>query len=390
MGGIHGDIPFLLLSILLLFLGVEAVDVHRRLRRFSLRVHINGTRGKSSVTEYIAAGLRASGRKPFAKVTGVIPTVILPDGTKQAVKRRGGPRVQEQVRMVRWAHRVRADSLVLECMSIAPEFQLTERKILHPHIYVLTNIRRDHSEQMGRTEAEQAEALCAAIPQNAIVVTASGSYDVLIQKRAQEKDSTVVVVNESSADSFSAIHGGIMPMNLAIAQRVCELAGCSPDITRQAILLEAHRQKSGTYTFQINSHTVMFFNGFAVNDVPSAELFLKRCAVNLSEQKFSIILNTRADRPFRTEEFTAWLPTVAGIERVIVVGTHAPAAERMLHDYGLSRGKIILWKKKDIQHPRESLQKIIMHPTNLIGLGNIAGDGFKLVQGLEEGNSNGH
>jgi poly-gamma-glutamate synthase PgsB/CapB len=390
MDGVHVYIPFLLLLIVLLFLGVEVIDVRSRLHRFSLRIHINGTRGKSSVTEYIAAGLRASGRRPFAKVTGIIPTVILPIGTRQTIKRRGSPRVQEQVRMVRWAHRIQADSLVLECMSIAPEFQRIESKILHPHIYVLTNIRKDHSEQMGHTEAEQAEALCDAIPQNAVVVTTAGLYDEIIQKKAHERGSTVVFVDEPQDNSSSVLDEGVMPINLALAQRVCELAGCSPEISQQAIFQEAHCRKSERFTLQINSYTVVFINGFAINDVPSADLLLKRCVLNSPEKRLSIILNTRADRPLRTEEFATWLPSIAGIERVIVLGTHTQVADRILRSHGMSKNQIIVLRKKEVQHPRESLQKIVSHPTTLIGLGNIAGDGFELVRGLERGRRDGH
>ena len=37
---------------------------------------MNGTRGKSSVTRLVAAGLREGGLKTFAKTTGTAPRVI--------------------------------------------------------------------------------------------------------------------------------------------------------------------------------------------------------------------------------------------------------------------------------------------------------------------------
>jgi poly-gamma-glutamate synthase PgsB/CapB len=275
-------------------------------------------------------------------------------------------------------------------MSIAPELQRIESRILHPHFYVLTNIRKDHAEHMGRTEAEQAEALCAAIPPNAVVVTTPGMYDEMIHKKAKEKGSTVILVEVPSDDPSSMSNDGMVPINLALAQKVCELAGCPPEISRQAILQEACRRKPDTYTLQINSGTVVFTNGFAVNDVPSADLFLKRCLVNSPEQRFSIVLNTRADRPLRTEEFASWLPTLAGIENVIVLGTHIPAAVRMLHGHGMSKDRIRVWRKMEVRHPHESLEKMIVHPVHLIGLGNIAGDGFELLKSLEKGRRHDH
>ncbi len=61
---------------------------HRRaLNRIPIRIHVNGTRGKSSVTRLIAAGLRAGGIRTCAKTTGTLPRMIMPDGTEYPVFR---------------------------------------------------------------------------------------------------------------------------------------------------------------------------------------------------------------------------------------------------------------------------------------------------------------
>jgi len=60
-----------LLTLGLAVYGVVEVRRHeRQLARIPVRVHVNGTRGKSSVTRLIAAGLRSTGRRVFAKTTG--------------------------------------------------------------------------------------------------------------------------------------------------------------------------------------------------------------------------------------------------------------------------------------------------------------------------------
>ena len=69
-------LPFILLSFILVLLTAEAIEIYLRRRKIPIRIHVNGTRGKSSVAEFIAAGLRASGRTPFAKITGIIPIDI--------------------------------------------------------------------------------------------------------------------------------------------------------------------------------------------------------------------------------------------------------------------------------------------------------------------------
>ena len=58
-----------------LLVGAGALErvVHRRnLAKIPLRIHVNGTRGKSSVTRLIAAALRAHGTVTCAKTTGTL------------------------------------------------------------------------------------------------------------------------------------------------------------------------------------------------------------------------------------------------------------------------------------------------------------------------------
>src|SRR5438876_6804518 len=75
---------------------------HRRaLARIPIRIHVNGTRGKSSVTRLIAAALRAEGIPTVAKTTGTSARLILPDGSEQAVPRDGRPNISELIRTMR-------------------------------------------------------------------------------------------------------------------------------------------------------------------------------------------------------------------------------------------------------------------------------------------------
>lgn len=69
---------------------------HRsNLDRIPVRIHVNGTRGKSSVTRLIAAGLRAGPRRTIAKTTGTMPRLILDDGLELPIHRAGSPNIIE-------------------------------------------------------------------------------------------------------------------------------------------------------------------------------------------------------------------------------------------------------------------------------------------------------
>ena len=93
----------------------------RNVARVPVRVHVNGTRGKSSVTRLIAAGLRAGGVRTFAKTTGTMARMIYPDGSEADVYRVGSPNIIEQTRIMARAVEQRAHALVIECMAVYPE-----------------------------------------------------------------------------------------------------------------------------------------------------------------------------------------------------------------------------------------------------------------------------
>src|SRR5436190_12170097 len=99
---------------------LEAIAHRRNLRRVAIRIHVNGTRGKSSVTRLIAAGLRAGGITTCAKTTGTLPRMILPDGSEYPVYRPSTPNVLEQLRIVETAAAYETEALVVECMALQP------------------------------------------------------------------------------------------------------------------------------------------------------------------------------------------------------------------------------------------------------------------------------
>jgi len=76
---------------LLLLLLARALLLRRALSRVPIRIHVGGTRGKTTVCRLIAAGLRSEGVRTLAKTTGTDPLLILPDGTERAWRRAGPP-----------------------------------------------------------------------------------------------------------------------------------------------------------------------------------------------------------------------------------------------------------------------------------------------------------
>jgi poly-gamma-glutamate synthase PgsB/CapB len=148
-------------SIIFLISGIiEQINHYKRVKRIPIRIHVNGTRGKSTTTRLIAAGLREAGFKVLAKTTGTLPRLILEDGTEVSIKRRGKANIIEQLKIFTEAVKRKVNVLVVECMAVSPELQwVSEHKMVKSTIGVITNVRQDHLEEIGPELDDMAEAL---------------------------------------------------------------------------------------------------------------------------------------------------------------------------------------------------------------------------------------
>jgi gamma-polyglutamate synthase len=375
-------ITYCALIIIISLLSLEAFVVKKGINRIQLRIHVNGTRGKSSVTEYIVAGLRTE-KNVLGKITGIKPTVIYPDGKNKIIKRNGRARVKEQFDMVRLASKLSADSLVLESMSILPELQKLESKVLSPHYYIITNIRDDHREEMGVSILEQAEAICSAIPYNSTVLTTEEYFFPLIDKYAKGRNSKVIMVNDLEEKYSSILPEGTFSINLALALAACSIAGVNKDAALNNILEMIKYKPHPLIEFIIKEKTIRFLDGFAVNDVPSAENFIKYWISKFENvEDILLILNTRNDRPVRSVQFAKWIGSLKNVSKVILTGTHIPRTRKEIVKSGFDEDNIYAWKKSESIDALKSLKKIVTKNSLVFGIGNIAGDGLSILESL--------
>ncbi len=374
----------ILLVLLVSGLCLEAVVVHRWTSSFRVRVHVGGTRGKSTVVRYVAAVLRQSGYRVLGKVTGEIPTVLWPDGTSQHLHRRGPARVQEQVRMLGLAHKRSCDAVVLECMSLNPLLQALEARILRPTVSVLTNLLDDHREEFGALPHARAEAMCAFFPARAALVSNEQVYGDVVDSCAARVSTRVIrTINDGPALPSELPHG-VHGDNIALALAVCQELGIKREAALRAILEEIRKAPLPLRTLATARGTLLFLDGFAVNDVASARRFLDRWRAHIgSVQSIAVILNTRADRPIRSLQFAAWCGTLRDLEHVVVTGTHRARTRRALKESGVDPGRITVWSSAELCQPVDALQGLRLPERCLVvGLGNIAGDGFAIREGL--------
>lgn len=369
----------IILVLIISLLIIERRLVKRRVGYLSLRVHVNGTRGKSSVTEYVAAGLSYSQPDVMGKITGIVPSVIH-KGVKTVIERQGVARVQEQINIISLAHRKKVRKLVLECMSIAPELQRTEALIFQPHIYVITNIRDDHREEMGLSLESQAEAICSAIPENCKVITNERRFLDKIKDKAEKQNSTVILAEEADNALKERLPFGIFPENVALALAVCKEAGVERTRSEAGIMNCILNSESPLTTISQGGKKIHFLNAFSVNDIDSTALFIRHWTKDIDHNgKITVILNTRADRPLRSQLFAEWIVKDKSYQRVILTGNHTGQARSSLIKGGADKTKIESWKGALLRDIKTNLINILPDRSLVLGVGNIGGDGFHIL-----------
>ncbi len=369
----------ILILVLLLMIG-ESLIINNCVNKIGVKIHVNGTRGKSSITKYIYAGIKEDHLKVLAKVTGEIPTLFKPDGTKIAIKRRGSARVQEQFNIIRKAKKEEVDVMVLECMSIDPTLQKLESSFYKPCIYVICNIRDDHREKMGGTFQEQLKSICSAIPKNSKVIAGDSSYIETIKKSTKAQNSKFIDAVLLSETEKSLIPKTAHQINIQLALTACLEAGISREAAFKGILKQIESENSPLYQVSKTQNPQYFLNAFSVNDIASVNEYLAHWTSELKiKDKLTIVFNTRSDRPLRTGLFIDWIKSYHDhIEKVILIGDHKLRAHRLLN---ASKQKI---NTKIIRSSiNQSLDKLILENAEnsklIIGVGNIKGHGYQII-----------
>jgi len=381
-----------LLGLLLAF-GAWEYRAHRRnLASVPIRIHVNGTRGKSSVTRLIAAGLRAGGIVTCAKTTGSAPRMILEDGAEYPIQRQGRANIIEQARTLSVAAQRNAQALVLECMALNPRYQsFCEEVLVRSTVGVITNVRADHLDVMGPTVTDVAKALCGTVPRGGLLVTAESDpgHLALMEDVARRQGSTLVRatpegqrIREDDLAGFSYIEH---PDNVALALEVCARLG----IPREKAIagMWAARPDIGVLRvvhLDFFGKKVDFINGFAAND-PDSTLAIWNLlwGRDSSTPTRVVMLNCRADRVHRSVQLGEILPRMKGLDVAIVTGTGTrPAVEAAL-EAGLAVERLIALEAARADDIFERALAQIPERGLVYGIGNIGGVGHAVVEYFE-------
>lgn len=337
-------------------------------------VHVNGTRGKSTVCRLIDAGLRAGGVRVFCKTTGTDPMTIDVSGAEEPLHRRGKANIKEQVGILRRAAAQEAEVLVIECMALQPEYQhCAQHRILQADVGVITNVRHDHADVMGSTLPEIADTLSNTVPKNGILFTADEAMAPRLKGHAEALGSRFCLarpVGDEPDFDFAE--------NIVLALAVCEELGAA----RETALAGMAHYKRDPYALAL--YTLgqgIFVNAVSVNDPDSTCIVwndLQKKLGNRAERLVLIVCN-RADRGSRTQDMLTVCTRLAPAE-VWLAGSHKGYMTARLHR--LLPGCTV----RSFSHAAAMPLREAAPGTVLFAVGNLYGAGRELIaRAREEG-----
>jgi len=389
-----------LLLLILISLGLLESHLHRlNLAQLPIRIHVNGSRGKSSVTRLIAAGLRSGGLKTLAKTTGTAPRIIDENGKDKVIHRLRSASIGEQVRLLRNFAKKNPDAVVMECMAVNPQYQwVSEHKMIKSTISVITNVRPDHQDEMGATLIDNAMSISNTIPYNGTMVTVAKdlNQDGQIDSRDQNIDDIFHDVTKKRNTklfhaSSSNIPSGYMEKfkylehsdNVALALQVCTLSGVDAKTALDG-MIQVQPDPGATIIWKLKfSDTCNYFvNLLAANDPASTYNIYKQLRSRTENFPICIFLNTRDDRRYRTQQLLDLVFNKINPNMLIIRGEKIP---KQFHNYQKENSEIEV-KQFPYDISSEKLITYLSHLDNyyIIGIGNIVGWGDKFLSNLKK------
>lgn len=362
----------------------------KRIYSIPIRIHINGTRGKSGVTRLVGAALREGGIQTITKVTGTYPRLILENGCEVGIYRKASANIIEQLSIIKFASKRKTQAIVIECMAIQPQYQwITETKMLHSTISVITNVRLDHIDVMGYTLPEIAQALGNTIPKKQNLFT---TEKLLFRdlKEVAEKRNTVIhlahdhSVTEEEMKGFNYIEH---KENVALAIAVSKHLG----IDRKVALTGMYKAVPDAGSLKLSRVNVFqkkinFFNAFAANDPQSTLMIWEKIKQEVGLRGVKIILlNTRQDRLDRAKQLTRLTGSELKdeFEFLILIGQSAEVVEELAVASGVKRSKIVNlgWTE-----PLAVFEAVLAYTTDestVVAIGNMGGMGGMVADFFE-------
>lgn len=378
------------------FVGMMVVGLFERRRHaanlaaLDLRICVNGSRGKSTVTRMLTGALGEGGLRTMGKTTGTEARMIMAwSGAEIEVHRRPeGANIGEQRAVMARAAREGAEAVVSECMAVQPDYQLVfNRDLVGTNIMVITNALDDHLDEMGPTSRDVAQVFGDSFPRGGVVVVTPGRHLGVFRRAADAVGATLLVADpDEVTDRFvRAFDYLVFPDHIALTLAVTRHLGI-PDEAAARGMLHAPSDPFATRLLPIGDadRPALFVNAFPANDPESTiGVWDHVVAQGFPSEGLVVVMNCREDRPGRTQLFVRDVLPRLDMEVLVITGTgtdHVVSAAaagalpaREVHDL-TGRGDDIL----DVL-PQPLTDRVVLGVGNLHAGGTDVIDAFRSI-----------
>lgn len=361
------------LTIILIILGfLENFLNNRNLKKIPIRILVNGTRGKTSVTKLLTATFQASGMSCMAKTTGSQALIIEKDGSVVPFVRKRGSRLTELIPFIRNCANQNVDCIIVECMALRLENQrILSNKILKPTHVLVTNTYVDHITEIGDSIEKTTYTLSQSVPKTSHLFV-NEDFDLkYISKEVQVTKSLSLENIDNFSSNFTAF-----PENLYLVASVLNFFKIPLNVFETASF--EVKLDIGMYQKLICRNGSIFYPSFSANDITSVSKILR----NIDLKKYNsicFIFNNRLDREYRVKQFSKLLIDFKGFYKIFIIGENSKMVSKYFNKKNDNRAQII----SNISILHEIMDESD-DSTLYIGIGNIQGQGKALVQSFIE------
>jgi poly-gamma-glutamate synthase PgsB/CapB len=251
-------------------------------------------------------------------------------------------------------------------MAINPIYQkYLEEKIMHSTIGVITNVREDHMDLLGKTLPEIAKSLCSTVPVGGHLVTAETDEE-LIKVMRTECDKRNTELHLASAETvtdaeMSKFQHFEYKSNVAIALEIARLCG----VKRGKALKGMYKAMPDPGAFVLKTYSRGFkqmhwANLFAINDRESFVMTARELTHKVnSNAKMVVILNNRQDRPERVGQFVDIAVNSVQADYIVTFGDYEKQVQKEVSKFGTEREIRVIHMGNDSKHRNATGQELL-------------------------------
>ena len=319
-----------------------------RIQTIRWRIHVNGIRGKSTVTRLVAGVLREGGIQTVGKTTGSAARIIFPDGNEAPIRRHGAPTILEQIDIIRDFTTPQTEALVIECMAVNPLYQrVSQDQIVKGNIGIITNVREDHQDVMGETLEEIADSLSNTIPRHGILITGEDRPELRARLEANTRKRNSEFIHADPAwvtdDDLARFNYLSFKENLAIGLAVAQMFNIPHEVALRGMVKAL--PDIGVVFVQrtvVNDVELVWAPLFAVNDRESAIMGINALAPYYDARALKIgVLNNRYDRAVRATQFAEIAARDLELDYFITFGAYEEQVTALMVANGYPAARIV-------------------------------------------------